>query len=202
MCKSIRSRWAGRLLGAATLALVALSLPAAALAAGCPKGVTSKPFTAFNDQAHYSLVQGGSFEEGAPGWSLSNASVENENESFNVAGGSHSLAIAADGVAASPTFCVSSEYPSFRLFARRTGGYGFGALDVTVRWRDVYGMTHEALSGTIQGGSSWAPSPVLRLGSMLPLWMPGSTLSVSLVFEPTYGSSWAIDDVYIDPYSR
>jgi hypothetical protein len=33
--------------------------------------------------------------------------------------------------------------------------------------------------------------------------MPGSTLEVKLVFKPeAYGGAWAIDDVFIDPYSR
>ena len=38
---------------------------------------------------------------------------------------------------------------------------------------------------------------------MLPLWMPGSTLNVHLVFRPqSYGGAWAIDDVYVDPYKK
>ena len=37
----------------------------------------------------------------------------------------------------------------------------------------------------------------------LPLWNVDQTASVQLVFDPeNYGGSWAIDDVYVDPYAR
>ena len=41
------------------------------------------------------------------------------------------------------------------------------------------------------------------LGASLPLWQPGTTLDVRLQFLPArYGGPWAIDDIYLDPYSR
>jgi hypothetical protein len=42
----------------------------------------------------------------------------------------------------------------------------------------------------------------MKLGNSVPLWLPGSTLDVQLVFTSTGGGSWAIDDVFIDPYRR
>jgi hypothetical protein len=195
------SRAAKLLAGLTASALFIGVVPAVAIA-GCPSYPVSQPFVQFGDTANYTLLQGGSFESGTPGWSLTNTSVVNQNESYKVEGGSHSLAIAANGVAVSPAFCVSTEQPYFRLFARRTGG-SWGVLNVIVRWTDQSGTTHETTSAALQSGTSWTVSPVLQLGSMLPLWESGQTLSVKLVFKPEpYGGPFAIDDVYIDPYKR
>jgi hypothetical protein len=178
------------------------AVPVAADAAACSSGQVSHPFKQFGDSAGYSLLPGGSFEAGAPGWALSGAAVVSGNESYNVAGGSHSLAINATGVAVSPAFCVSVANPSFRFFARRTSG-SWGVLNVILRWSESSGATHETTVAAIQSGTSWTVSPTLKLATTLPLWQEGSTLSARLVFKPEpYGGAWAIDDVYIDPYSR
>jgi hypothetical protein len=182
-------------------AFLLVAVPAAANAA-CPSARTSNVFTKFGDTAAYSLLQGGSFESGAPGWSFTNAAVVAGNESYNVAGGSHSLAIQPNGVAVSPTFCVSTENPSFRFFARQTSG-SWAVLNVILRWTDSSGTTHDTTVAALQTGTSWAVTPVLKLATTLPLWQPGSTLSTRLVFKPEpYGGAWTIDDVYIDPYRR
>jgi hypothetical protein len=187
--------------GLVASALFLAAVPAVAGASSCASSAVSQPFAQFNDSAHYSLLSGGSFESGAGGWSLTNSTVANGNESYHVAGGTHSLAIQPNGQAVSPAFCVSSEYPSFRFFARQTSG-SWAVLNVILRWTDSSGATHETTSGALQTGTSWAVSPIMQLGSELPV-QDGTTVSVKLVFKPEqYGGAWAIDDVYIDPYSR
>jgi hypothetical protein len=42
----------------------------------------------------------------------------------------------------------------------------------------------------------------MRLGNSLPVWLPGASLQIRLVFQPGWTSSWSIDDVFLDPYSR
>jgi hypothetical protein len=190
------------LMAALSLAALAISIAPAIAAASCPSASTSKPFTRFGDENSYSLLQGGSFESGAQGWSLSGASVVKGNESYEVIGGSHSLSINPTGVAVSPSFCVSTGEPAFRFFARQTSG-SWAVLTVSLRWSEASGTTHETTVGTLQSGSSWTPSQAMKLAGDLPLWMSGSTLSARLVFKPEpYGGGWAIDDVFIDPYSR
>jgi hypothetical protein len=190
------------LIGAIPAAASAEGTASTAASAACAYNQTSKPFARFGDSAEYSLLQGGSFESGAPGWSLSNAKVVAGNESYNVAGGSHSLAIQPTGVVVSPTFCVSIANPSFRFFARQTSG-SWAVLNVILRWTDASGTSHDTTVGSLQTGTSWAVSPVLKLATTLPLWQAESSLSVKLVFKPEqYGGAWAIDDVYIDPYRR
>ncbi|HTZ86317.1 MAG TPA: hypothetical protein VMB05_06590 [Solirubrobacteraceae bacterium] len=169
---------------------------------GCPSAPTSNPFARFGDNADYSEVPGGTFEPGTEDWSLSNAAVISGGESYGVAGGSHSLAIQPTGVAISPSFCVSTANPSFRLFARRTSG-SWGVLNVLLRWTDANGSTHDTMVVSLQSGTSWTPSSVLPLATTLPLWQGGETLSARLVLKPeAYGGAWAVDDAFVDPRMR
>ena len=190
-----------------TAILLASVLPAAASAwswptpgdtAACKAHPISQVFASLGDLAEYSLLEGGTFESGAPGWSLEDAAVVEDNVS--ILGASHSLAIEPDGVAESPSFCVSTEYPSFRFLVRQTSGSS-GALNVSLRWTERFGWRHEALVASLQTGPSWVLTPALKLASVLPLWEAKDTLNVQLVFRPT-GGAWAIDDVFIDPYRR
>jgi hypothetical protein len=186
------------LLGAGSL----IGLVPVAADAACASGPLSSPFAQFGDTASYSLIPGGSFESGAPGWSLTGAAVAAGNESYEVAGGSHSLAIQPSGTAVSPAFCVSVANPSFRFFARQTSG-SWGVLNVSLRWTETSGVSHETSVASLQSGTSWKVTPILQLASTLPLWQAASTLSVQVVFKPErYGGAWAIDDVYIDPRMR
>lgn len=169
--------------------------------ASCAGGAVSQPFAQFADNADYVLAPGGDFESGALGWSLSGAQVVAGNETF-MASGSHSLAIEAGGQAASPPVCVDGEYPTFRLFARQLTGGPQAGLTASLRWVDLLGVAVESPAGSVASTNSWTPSPIMRLGDTVPLWLGTSTLDVQLVFRSTGGGSWAIDDVYIDPYSR
>ena len=194
--RQLRNMVAG-LFGAA---LLIGAVPAVASAA-CPSSPAAAALAQFGDTAAYTLLSGSSFESGAPGWSLTRAEVAGDS---GANGGSHSLVIQSNGQAVSPAFCVSGEYPSFRFFARQVNSGGWGsALNVSLRWTDIYGFSHDTRVASLQPAGSWELSPVLRLAGALPLWMPGSTLAVRLVFQPSYeGGAWAIDDVFIDPYRR
>src|SRR5215211_2574358 len=117
------------LLCAAVAALAIAVTPSAhagvlvASAPNCAAQALSQPFARFGDYARYALVPGGTFEKGAPGWSLSRAAAGSGNESFYVhgAGESHSLTISPGGVATSPTVCVGLEHPTMRFFAKSSG---------------------------------------------------------------------------------
>jgi hypothetical protein len=198
----IRPRCASSTVASLIAAALLMALVPAAASAACPSSATSRPFKQFGDNAAYNLLPGGSFEAGAPGWALTGAGVVSGNESYDVAGGTHSLAIRANGVAVSPAICVSTATPSFRFFARRTSGT-WGVLNVILRWSESSGATHETTVAAIQSGTSWTVTPILQLATTLPLWQAGSTLTTRIVFKPEpYGGAWAIDDVYVDPYAR
>ncbi|HVV51290.1 MAG TPA: hypothetical protein VHO06_16595 [Polyangia bacterium] len=176
--------------------------PSTKTSTGCPAASVSQPFRSLGDEASYFPVPGGTFEEGTAGWSLTNATIGTGNESYNVVGGTHSLAIAPNGIAVSPAFCVSKEDPSLRLFARQTSG-SWAVLNVILRWQESSGATHETTVGSLQSGTAWKLSPVLALASSLPMWQPGESVTVQVVLKPEqYGGAWAVDDVFADPRMR
>jgi hypothetical protein len=195
-----------RLLGIATGALVAIAgLPAVAQAA-CPTTPVTHPFAQFGDSNDYSLLSGASFESGTTGWSLTKTAVASGNESYKVRASTDakSLVVQPTGIAVSPAFCVGIEHPSFRFFAKQASG-SWATLNVKVRWKDAYGGVHDTTVGSLNGSSftSWTPTPSLALASSLPLWMSGQTIQAQIVLDPEdYGGSWAVDDIYIDPYKR
>jgi hypothetical protein len=184
-------------------AIAILAVPAVASAA-CPSTPTTKAFQAFGDSANYSLAPNGAFETGTSGWTLSGASTATGNESYKVHGAADtkSLVINPTGTAVSPAFCVSVDHPTFRFFLRRTSGT-WGSLGVRLRWRDATGHTNDTTVASIDQPGAWKPTQPLQLASTLPLWQSGQTLSVQIVFDPEdFGGAFAIDDVYIDPYTR
>jgi hypothetical protein len=183
----------------ATVAGSMLFLAAPALAgAACPSLETAKVFAGEGDEGNYALVAGGTFQNGAPGWSLTGAGVV----AGEGPGGTNALVLKPYAQAASPSFCVSSEYPTFRFLERQLGPSSFfSSLSVRLRWYDAMHVRREVEVASLSNDGQWGPSPTLELASRLPLWMPNSTLRVQLVFK-TSAVAWAIDDVYIDPYRR
>jgi hypothetical protein len=186
-----------------SVVLAVFGVPAVAQAA-CPVTPTTKAFKAFGDNADYSLLSNGAFEYGTAGWSLSGASVVSGNESYKVraATDSKSLAISPTGRVVSPVFCVSTAHPTFRFFAKRTSGT-WGVLNVSLRWKIGDGSTNETMVGSVTTGTSWNPTQSFGLAQTLGLWHADQSASVQVILDPEdYGGAWAIDDVYIDPYTR
>jgi hypothetical protein len=188
-----------RTMAAGVVAAALLSAAAPALAAACPSQPVSHPFAPIGDNASYSLVQGGSFESGAPGWTTNNAEIVADNVA--VIGGKHALRIPGESSAISATFCVSRQEPTFRFMVRSRSGEG--RLNVDLIWTDSAGAKHETAVGTVKAPYSWAASPALELASNLPLSYANSSIDpVRVVFETDGDHSVEIAGVYIDPYSR
>ncbi len=200
----VRPRRVLNVIASLTGAAIVAGVAPAVAAASCVKGPESQPFAAYGDNASYVMTPGGAFEGGAPGWKTSKASVVSDNEGHNLTGNSHSLAIEPNGSAVSPLVCVNDEYPSFRFFARRLSGPSNATLQASVRWVNLLGVTVNTASGTLTASGQWQPSQIMKTDESLPLVggvAGSSTLEVSLVFQAT-GGTFAIDDVYLDPYRR
>jgi hypothetical protein len=184
-------------------ALMSVAIPAVADA--CTINTSGSPvFKSFGDNSNYSLVQNGSFEAGTSGWSLSGAAVFGGNESFyiNSSNDSRSLMINPTGAAVSPVICVGISTPSFRFVARRTSST-WAQMNVNLLWTDTAGVTHTTTVGSISGTTDWVVTPVMQLGTTLPLWEASSTVTVRIQFLPAnYGGTWRIDDVHVDPYRK
>jgi hypothetical protein len=201
----------GRFAVLATVAIGAIAaLPSTAAAgvlvesaASCDPEPTSKPFAPWGDNRDYVLAPGGSFEKGAPGWSLSGASVVAGNESFYVGGRSHRYSLRIDGgeTATSPEICVGLEHPVIRLFAKNNRLL-LSTLTVEVIARTSLGLKVAVPVGVVLPRSSWKPTPAyLVVANLLPL-LPDNYTPVAFRFRAIGAGSWWIDDFYVDPRRR
>ena len=113
-----------------------------------------------------------------------------------------SLRITAKGRVVSPTFCVSSQHPSFRFFAKRTSG-SWGVLNVSLRWSVDGGATNETTVGSVATGTSWTPTQSFGLSQTLGIWNSSQTASVQIILDPEdYGGNWAVDGMTNAPVVR
>jgi hypothetical protein len=191
----------GLALGAAALALLATApvSQATTSASTCNYGAASHPFATWGDPASYTLVPGGSFEAGAPGWTLGGgARILAGNESFYVhsALDRYALAIPPGGSATTAPFCVSLLRPTIRLFVAN-GGSSTSRLRVRVVYRGLLGILGVLDGGTITAGPAWKASPIMLATLNAPL----GTKAAQFVFTPADSTgTWRIDDLYVDPW--
>ena len=167
----------------------------------CTGQVLEQPFKAWKDYANYTLVPGGAFEDGAPGWKLSKARIVSGNETYYVRGrsDSRSLELRAGSVATSPTICVGLEHPTMRFFARSSGVLPLMTVEVLVE--TSAGLVVPVPIGVVTPSAKWRPTlPFLVVANLLPL-LPGEHTPVAFRFRAVTGT-WAIDDVYVDPKRR
>jgi hypothetical protein len=174
-------------------------------APSCAEQASARTFLPWLDLASYTKAPDGGFEAGAHGWDLDGgAAAVAGNEPFDVGGAADdtSLRIPAGGDATSPVFCVGLEHPTYRFFAKRTGGTLLSTLRVDVQFEDALGVQHSLPTGLVLGGGSWAPTlPQLIVANLLPL-LPGQHTPVTLRFVPQGSGTWQIDDLYVDPFKR
>jgi hypothetical protein len=158
-------------------------------------------FAPYGDNGYYSLVPGGDFDLGAPGWTLEGADLESSGSfrpppliSDQLPPAPLSLRITKRGLAVSPEVCVSVRHPTFRFFAASSGRRA-ADLDVGLRWTDAHSEEHSNRVGSLDGdvfADDWRLSPELPLGRALPL-QGEETAQVKLVFD--LGSKYGrVDD--------
>ena len=195
MAGSLRVRTRSLILGCTVmLAFLAAASPALA---DCEDQVLEQPFARWLDPAHYTLVPDGDLTGGAAGWDLDGADVVDDNEPWYVHGGDTPAALRLDSgdSATTPPMCVSILHPTMRFFVRNRGGI-LGVLGVEVVLGDGFALPIGVVSGLLQG-DEWAPSP--------PLPVVANLVDDEVAFRFTalgLGSSWVIDDVYVDPYKK
>jgi hypothetical protein len=188
---------------AAALASTALASTAKADVASCPDAGAGQVFARWLDPSSYVLAPDGGFEAGGTDWS--GPHVIAGNEPWTVGDASDSRALAIDGGSVtSPPICVGLERPSIRFFARNTGS-PLGLLSVEALVPVTDGLTVGVPIGVVAGlGHDWAPTlPMPIVANLLPLLPGDGFTTVRLRFSAVgLGSSWAVDDVYVDPYSK
>jgi hypothetical protein len=198
----------------AALAGMALAAPTAnagvlvSSATNCEVQTVDKVFLPWLDPMDYTVVPNGTLEGGAAGWTLSGASVVSGNEPWEVHadGDTRSLRIPAGKSATTPSICVGLLHPTLRFFAKSSGDSLLGSLvstlTVEVLFEDNAGRVHALPIGVVLPGSRWSPTlPYPVLANLLPL-LPNDQTAVRFRFRAVGGSSWQIDDVYVDPRTR
>lgn len=186
---------------ATVAAVAALAAPAPAnalLGLGNPCGEQmSQPFAQWNDNGSYTLIPGGSFETGAPAWSLKGgAAIVPGNEPF-ADSGARSLSLPAGSSATSPFMCVGTLSPTLRVFG--FSSTASAALTVQIYGKNVFGaLTLLGVGVVYPGQTTWSPTNAAvflqSLGALLT-----DTTQVAFRFAPSNGS-WTIDDTYVDPF--
>ena len=201
-----------RALLAATAAIATAAVFAAPASAGiltvsakdCGDETLTQPFAGFGDRANYKLVEGGSFESGATGWTLlGGAKVVSGNEPWKVGGSGHgkSLVLPAGSSAISAPSCVGLAEPTVRFFAKKNKAplLGISTLAVSVYVKTSLGLVVPVPVGVVLGNGQWKPTPpMLIVANLLPL-LPGDRTPVAFQFTPLLGD-WQIDDLYVDPH--
>jgi hypothetical protein len=199
------SRTAWRLLAVATLvgiaAVVAATAAPVSLAYGCqPQGKASTAFGSWGDNTDYLLSGGGSFEPGAPSWSLSQgATVQSGNEPWHVEGASdsHSLSLPAGSSATSVQICSPKLYPVIRFFVANLGSPD-GRLHVELIVNGDSRGSQVLDGGTVTASGGWNVTAPIAVP-----WRATHSGAVAFQVRLTPvgdGSAFAVDDVFIDPY--
>src|SRR4051812_42989115 len=194
----------------AALAAMAVAAPSANAgvlvsdAANCADQSVDQVFRPWLDPMSYTVVPGGTLEDGAVGWSLDGASVVSGNEPWAVHGDGEgrSLKVPPGKSATTDTICVGLGHPTMRFFAKSSGNPLLGSLTVEVLFEDAAGHVQSLPIGAVLPDSRWTPTlPYPVVANLLPL-LPGEQTPVRFRFRAVGGSSWQIDDVYVDPHTR
>jgi hypothetical protein len=166
----------------------------------CDNAALTQPFSHWGDTNAYKLVPGGSFENGASGWTLSHgASIVKGSESFGATGsvGASSVYLPAGASVTSPFTCVDAAYPTFRFFGRNNG------LLSTVLVSVVYPVPllgNVAVPvGVVALSGTWQPSLPMLTASLVTGLLNGGTAHMAVRFTAVTGSS-QVDDVFVDPH--
>jgi hypothetical protein len=168
-------------------------------------GASSQVFLPFGDPAFYYLAPNGSFEKSA--WS--GGTVAAGNEPFFIGGRGHKRSMSVAGPVSSPSMCIAFDAPTIRFFAQRTSGDAPSTLDVTaivpVSGRDVA----VPLLPVASPSGDWvltAPTPILanltNAADVVGTLDGRAATRVRFVLTPSPGSTWRVDDFYVDPYRR
>jgi hypothetical protein len=201
-----------RVLTTALLSLAAAAVPASANAASllgslttpvalltgkaapCSARVLSQPFAPWSDQASYFPVDGGSFQTGAAGWTLTGgAKVVSGGDPYVAGSASASLDLPAGSTATAPTTCVDLSAPTLRAFAAGSGSVAVSA---------VVGGTPFPMGTISSNGTKWAPTAAfINLSYLLSILSTTGTVTTVFRFTATSGDVH-VDDVYVDPYRR
>jgi hypothetical protein len=195
-------------LGVVTAAVFAAVAPSAL--AACPSQSFGTVFSAWGDASFYTLAPNGDFEGGATGWTLTGDATlvaDNAGRIAAQAGDVTALQLANGATATSPAICVSSGYPTTRMFGNtlRHSSLSGSTLQLDVLYTDATrgGQAVKKL-GTVPDEYGWDATRKMSIAQGQLSIKPDSTGNtyIRYRFTPLYGTTWRIDDLYVDPRFR
>jgi hypothetical protein len=170
----------------------------------CQAESLENPFTPWADYADYFLIRQGDVGAG-DNWDLDGATIADENSDYTIyTASAASVSVASGQSATSPSVCVTIDRPTVRFFVKNTGA-ATGVLHVDVLYQDDYGTLQTTEIGLVSGSTPdvWGPSPIIPLTAPLADGLGDGSTPVQFRFRAdSDGSSWLIDDVYVDPYGK
>ena len=192
--RSTRIGWIP-LVALGVLAGVAPWPSAAGASVGCTPGAVEQPYLAWRDARHYALAPGGSFEDGAAGWSLTGgAQLEAPGAWFVPASSQVSLYLPPGSAATSAPICVGRRDAVARMFARSGGGALSAMLRVQVlRTRSGAAAAHAV--GDVSAAPAWRVTR--RLATCV-----GAASWIRYRLAPAGNAAVSIDDLYVDPWAK
>jgi hypothetical protein len=166
----------------------------------CTQPALAQPFLFAGDSNLYALAPGetaGNFN--GEGWTLSGGASANMTTLRDGQQGSV-LDMPGGSTAVSPTFCVTSDYPSSRAFIRDVVGRGGVSFFVSYLGTPTWEAPKKTGHVTGAGPGQWVLSPSLN---MHPYDVPGWQLvRLTLIAPGKSTNDYQLYDLYIDPYAR
>jgi hypothetical protein len=188
----------GGLLAAAALALgLASPAQAAVIATGaCDDAPLSKPFAAWGDSHDYKLMPGGDFEGSLQGWSVKGATITGGGAQ----GSARALLLTPGSTVQSPSTCVNTSYPTFRMFAKNVRGLGTVLVSLVYRL-PTGGNLVVPVGAVALAGRDWSPSLTMLTASTVTGVLSNGTAQMSVRLTALTGSV-AVDRLFVDPRMR
>jgi hypothetical protein len=202
--KSLRHLKLISLLGALVAASsIAATGATAASAATCSWSSLSQAFAPWGDSNSYFLAPGGDFQD-TSGWTMAGGAGLAQTGAGYDSGDTNSLALpTTTSAATTPTICVTSDSPSFRMLIKNNGnlGYSNGQLAVYLNFSGADGKPQQVkIAALTVKNTAWTLTPAISFIQYLSTPLRSGYANISFTIKPNDNhGNWQIDDLYVDP---
>jgi hypothetical protein len=185
----------------AAAALIGASSSAMASLTPCQFNSIAPVFLPWADPSLYAQVNGAAFESGASGWSWGGGAniVSGDDGKLPSAPGNHAVQIPGGGTAKSPWSCVDVTSPTLRFLVKRVSGTG--KLTVKGQVSGPLGISLTTFM-VVTASGTWQPSPIILFPTVVTSVLSPSGLNAQFQFVADPGTTFRIDDVYLDPFKK
>ena len=170
--------------------------------ADCGYDDAAPVFLPWGDPASYALAPQGDLSDTSQ-WTLKKTSLSVDRDPFSPS--QASLVLSGDGQAITPAMCVNLDNPTIRLFIRNINASGRAKLKLDVLYEDLDGHVQHTTIAKLVAGDAWQPSVTIPIGvNVLSTASASGVTAVAFAFKGEglkKGESWAIDGLYVDPFS-